>query len=177
MRFMENQRLFRIKVGSPDDFAPFQCLVRAVSNSHTIAEPMKPVAPITKTRTLISRRRPRPVEEIGCLLSFMPGQCRHRQHCCQCKHLDTLIDHRSLWQLLGEQPARGSGNRLIEIVTRLCASSLIEGSGDGSWSSSARSRFLRPDNSSRYRLSSTHRRPQALSGGSVTLPGYPLLIS
>jgi hypothetical protein len=66
MRFMKNQRLFRIKVGSPDDLAPFQCLVRAVSNSLTIAEPMKPVAPMTTTRALIFRRRPWPVEEIGC---------------------------------------------------------------------------------------------------------------
>jgi hypothetical protein len=86
MRFMRNQRLFRIKVGSPDDFAPFQCLVRVVSNSLTIAEPLKHVAPITKTPTLISSRRPRPVEEIGCSVSFMPFQCRHRQHCSQCKH-------------------------------------------------------------------------------------------
>jgi hypothetical protein len=68
---MKNQRLLRIKVGSLDDFAPFQCLVRVVSKSCTIAEPMKPVAPITKTRTLISRLRPRPVEEIGRPFSFM----------------------------------------------------------------------------------------------------------
>jgi hypothetical protein len=64
MRFMKNQRLFRIKVGSPDDprHSSAWC---AVSNSLTIAEPMKPVAH-HKDTTLIFRRRPSPVEEIGC---------------------------------------------------------------------------------------------------------------
>jgi hypothetical protein len=70
---MKNQRLFRIKVGSPDDFAPFQCLVRTVSNSLTIAEPMKRVAPITKTRTrssVVDRVR---WKRLGAQFSFMPG--------------------------------------------------------------------------------------------------------